>query len=184
MLCGNGGSAADSQHIAAEFTNRLRPDLQRAALPALSALTTDTSFLTSHANDFCFENVFQRQIEALGRPGDVLVAISSSGNSENVIRAARACRARGITTIGLLGRRGGHLGSLVDVPIIVPSDNTQHVQETHIALGHIIAELVERALFERPLTTSKLKAVDAREPVHEAEPDGSGGRPLSTSFRD
>jgi len=154
MLCGNGGSAADSQHIAAEFTNRLRPELRRMALPAL-ALTTDTSFLTSHANDVCFESVFQRQVEALGREGDTLLAISSSGNSENVMRAVQACERRGISTIGLLGMQGGHLRSMVDVPIIVPSDSTQHVQEAHIAIGHIIADLVESALFDGPMTTAR-----------------------------
>jgi D-sedoheptulose 7-phosphate isomerase len=148
MLCGNGGSAADSQHIAAEFTNRLRAEWRRPALAAV-ALTTDTTFLTSHANDYGFEYVFQRQIEALGRAGDVLVAISTSGNSKNVIRAVQACRSRGIKTVGLLGAKGGRLRSLVDLPLIVPSDNTQHIQEAHIALGHIIADLVEGALFER-----------------------------------
>lgn len=183
MLCGNGGSAADSQHIAAEFTNRLRPELERPALPAL-ALTTDTSFLTAHANDSCFESVFERQIEALGHPGDVLVAISSSGNSENVIRAVHACRLRGIKTIGLLGRKGGQLGSLVDVPIIVPSENTQHVQETHIAVGHIIADLVESVLLERPLTKFRLNDAEVRRPSREAEADCGDSLPMSTAFGD
>lgn len=151
MLCGNGGSAADSQHIAAEFTNRLTAEVRRPALAAL-ALTTDTSFLTSHANDFAFESIFQRQIEALGRAGDVLVAISTSGSSENVVCAVRACRARGIRTIGLLGGTGGQLRSLVDVPLVVPSHNSQHIQEAHIAIGHVICDLVENALFNRSTT--------------------------------
>ena len=146
MLCGNGGSAADSQHIAAEFTNRLSANLQRPALAAL-ALTTDTSFLTSNANDYGFENVFERQVEGLGREGDVLVGISTSGNSRNVVRAVQYCRCRRIKTIGLLGGAGGELRALVDVPIIVPSTSTQHIQEGHITIGHIVSELVEQAFF-------------------------------------
>jgi len=146
MLCGNGGSAADSQHIAAEFTNRLSTALERPALAAL-ALTTDTSFLTANANDYGFEHVFERQVEALGKKGDVLVGISTSGNSQNVIRAVRLCRQRGIRTIGLLGGDGGQLRVLVDLAIVVPSNNTQYIQEAHIAIGHIMCELVEKSLF-------------------------------------
>jgi D-sedoheptulose 7-phosphate isomerase len=146
MLCGNGGSAADSQHIAAEFTNRLSADVQRPALAAL-ALTTDTSFLTSNANDYGFEHVFERQVEALGREGDVLIGISTSGNSRNVVRAAQCCRERHINTIGLLGSSGGQLRELVDVAILVPSTSTQHIQEAHITIGHIVSDLVEQALF-------------------------------------
>ena len=153
MICGNGGSAADSQHIAAEFTNRFRPDLARPGLAAM-ALTTDTSFLTSHANDFGFETVFQRQVEALGKPGDVLIAISTSGDSENVVRAVQASRCRWITTIGLLGGGGGRLVSLVDLPITVPSRNTQHIQEAHLTIGHIISDLAEVALFGRSATVN------------------------------
>ncbi|MBM4431815.1 MAG: SIS domain-containing protein [Chloroflexi bacterium] len=147
MLCGNGGSAADSQHIAAEFTNRLSADLERPALAAL-ALTTDTSFLTANANDYGFEHVFERQVEAVGREGDVLIGISTSGNSQNVVRAVRFCRGRGIKTIGLLGGDGGQLRALVDLAIVVPSTSPQHVQEGHIAIGHIVCELVERTLFD------------------------------------
>jgi D-sedoheptulose 7-phosphate isomerase len=146
MLCGNGGSAADSQHIAAEFTNRLRPDLQRPAMAAL-ALTTDTSFLTSNANDYGFEHVFERQVEGLGREGDVLIGISTSGNSRNVIRAVQVCRNRRIATIGLLGGSGGQLRPLVDLAVVVPSSSTQHIQEAHITIGHIVSELVEQRLF-------------------------------------
>jgi D-sedoheptulose 7-phosphate isomerase len=146
MLCGNGGSAADSQHIAAEFTNRLRADVQRPALAAL-ALTTDTSFLTANANDYGFEHVFERQVQALGRDGDVLIGISTSGTSRNVVRAVQCCRQQYIKTIGFLGGNGGQLLPLVDVAILVPSTSTQHIQEAHITIGHILSELVEQALF-------------------------------------
>lgn len=146
MLCGNGGSAADSQHIAAELTNRLSARFERPALPAL-ALTTDTSFLTAHANDYGFETVFERQVAALGRAGDVLVAISTTGHSKNVVRAVQFCRQREIVTIALLGGDGGRLLGLADIAIVVPGTNTQHIQEGHITIGHIVCDLVERALF-------------------------------------
>jgi D-sedoheptulose 7-phosphate isomerase len=146
MLCGNGGSAADSQHIAAEFTNRLSADLPRPPLAAL-ALTTDTSFLTANANDYGFEHVFERQVQALGRDGDVLIGISTSGTSRNVVRAVQCCRELHIKTVGLLGGNGGEVRPLVDVAIVVPSTSTQHVQEAHITIGHIVSELVEEALF-------------------------------------
>lgn len=177
MLCGNGGSASDAQHIAAEFTNRLRAEVQRPALPAL-ALTTDTSFLTSHANDYGFETVFQRQIEALGRAGDVLVAISTTGNSENVIRAVQACRASAVRTVGLLGAGGGRLRSLVDLAIVVPSDLTQHIQETHIAVGHILCELVEDALFPAltgAATGTEVVDLPTQREGRSLQADGSGG---------
>ncbi|MFQ5880520.1 MAG: SIS domain-containing protein, partial [Dehalococcoidia bacterium] len=141
MLCGNGGSAADSQHIATELVSRLTADFPRPAIPAI-ALTTDTSCLTAIGNDYGFEHIFQRQVEALGRDGDVLMGISTSGNSENVIRAIKTAKERGITTIGLLGRRGGSLASMVDLAIVVPSQDTQRIQEGHIAVGHIICDLV------------------------------------------
>jgi D-sedoheptulose 7-phosphate isomerase len=146
MLCGNGGSAAEAQHIAAEFTNRLRPDFPRPGLAAL-ALTVDTTFITAHANDHGFEYVFQRQIEALGHGGDVLIALSTSGNSANVVRAVECCRDRDVASIGLLGGDGGQVRSLVDLPIVVPSDNIQHIQEAHLVIGHLLAELAELALF-------------------------------------
>jgi len=146
MLCGNGGSAADAQHIAAEFTNRLSADLPRPPLAAL-ALTTDTSFLTANANDYGFEHVFERQVQALGRDGDVLIGISTSGTSRNVVRAVQCCREMYIKAIGLLGGNGGEVRPLVDVAIVVPSTNTQRVQEAHITIGHILSELVEEALF-------------------------------------
>lgn len=146
MLCGNGGSAADSQHLAAEFTSRLRVSMERPAIAAL-ALTTDTSFLTARANDYGFDEVFERLVHGLGRPGDVLIGISTSGGSRNVIRAVTAARSKEITTLGFLGGTGGELASLVDFPIIVPSDSTQHIQECHITIGHILCELVEEMLY-------------------------------------
>ena len=144
MLGGNGGSAADCQHIAAEFVGGMGSP-SRPPLPAL-ALTTDTSCLTAVANDYGFEDVFRRQVEVLGRRGDVLVAISTSGNSANLLRAVATAKDRGMGTVGLLGRGGGALKGVVDVAIEVPSDNTQRIQEGHITVGHIICDLVERML--------------------------------------
>ncbi len=145
LLCGNGGSAADCQHMATEFVSRLTKDFERPGLPAI-ALTTDCSFLTAFANDCGFEGVFERQVEALGRPGDILVGISTSGNSSNVIRAVRRARAEGLGTVVLTGL-GGSLVSLADVTIAVPSTDTQHIQEAHLAIEHLICWLVERELF-------------------------------------
>ncbi len=146
LLCGNGGSAADCQHIAAEFVSALNHDRPRAALGAI-ALTTDTSFLTANANDFGFEQVFDRQVEALGRRGDVLIGITTSGNSANVLRALERAKREGIATVVLTGESGGKAAPLADVAVKVPSADTQHIQETHIAVGHILCALVERALF-------------------------------------
>jgi D-sedoheptulose 7-phosphate isomerase len=148
LLCGNGGSAADCQHMAAEFVSRFSKDLDRRALPAI-ALTTDTSFLTAFGNDCGFEGVFERQVEALGSPGDVLIAISTSGNSPNVIRAVEAARKRSMSTIALTGN-GGRLSAMADVPIAVPSTNTQYIQEAHLTVEHILCELVEVILFRDP----------------------------------
>jgi phosphoheptose isomerase len=148
LLCGNGGSAADCQHMAAEFVSRLSKDFDRRALPAI-ALTTDTSFLTAFSNDCGFEGVFERQVEALGIAGDVLIGISTSGNSPNVIRAVEAARKRDIRTIALTGN-GGRLTAIADVAIAVPSADTQHIQEAHLAVEHIVCELVELALFRKP----------------------------------
>ena len=145
LLCGNGGSAADCQHMAAEFVGVLRKDFPRAGLPAI-ALTTDTSFLTAYTNDCGFESVFEHQVKALGRPDDVLIGISTSGNSVNVLRAIRAARSIGMRTIGFVGETG-ELTAAADVAICVPSSDTQHIQEAHIAIEHIICELVERTLF-------------------------------------
>jgi phosphoheptose isomerase len=149
MLCGNGGSAADSQHMAAELTSRLRASMERPAIAAI-ALTTDTSFLTARANDYSFDEVFERLVEGLGRPGDALIGISTSGESRNVVRAVSCARDKGILTIGLLGGTGGALGKMVDLPIIIPSDSTQHIQECHITVGHVLCELIEDLLFGRP----------------------------------
>jgi D-sedoheptulose 7-phosphate isomerase len=146
LLCGNGGSAADCQHIAAEFMIRLSHHIKRPALPAI-ALTTDTSNLTASGNDIGFENGFARSVEGLGKKGDVLIAISTSGNSPNVIKAAETAKQIGIKVIGFLGGSGGKLKSLVDIPVIIPSSNVQRIQEGHITVGHIICELVEEELF-------------------------------------
>lgn len=143
MFCGNGGSAADSQHLAAEFTGRFVDD--RRPLAAL-ALSTDSSALTCIANDYAFDQVFERQLRGLGRAGDVLVAISTSGNSGNVLRATQAARELGIAVVGLLGRDGGKLAPLCDVPIVVPSNVTARIQEAHIFIGHTLCGLVEQAL--------------------------------------
>jgi len=143
LLCGNGGSAADCQHIAAEFTGRFVED--RIPLPAL-ALTTDSSALTCIGNDYSFEDIFSRQVKALGLPGDCLLAISTSGNSENVIQAVKAAKENDVYTIGLLGRDGGLLASYCDYSIIVPSDVTARVQEGHIFIGHAICGAVEKIL--------------------------------------
>jgi len=146
LLCGNGGSAADAQHIATEFVIRLTSELDRKALPAI-ALTTNASILTAGANDYGFEKVFSRQVEAYGNPGDVLVGISTSGSSGNVIHAVNEAKEQHIKTIGLLGGNGGKLKDLVDLSIIIPSDKTTHIQEGHCAVGHILCKLVETALF-------------------------------------
>lgn len=148
LLCGNGGSAADSQHIAAEFVNLLRKDRSRDALPAI-ALTTDTSVLTAIANDFGYETVFARQVQALGRPGDVLFVISTSGKSINVIKALEEARRRGLVTIGLFGSGGGTAAS-VDCLIEVPHHDTQLVQESMLPVEHVLCDLVERFVAEEP----------------------------------
>lgn len=146
LLCGNGGSAADAQHLAAEFVSTLTIDNRRPAIPAL-ALTTDTSILTAIANDFGFEGVFARQVEALGREGDVLIGISTSGNSADVLRAFEQAEAQGVRTIALTGERGGALAPTADVAIRVPSTETSHIQECHIAIGQLLAFMVEETLY-------------------------------------
>jgi phosphoheptose isomerase len=148
LLCGNGGSAADCQHMAAEFVSRLSKDLDRRALPAI-ALTTDTSFLTAFSNDCGFEGIFERQVEALGSAGDVLIGISTSGNSSNVLRAIEAARKKDMHTITLTGN-GGRLSAMADIAIAVPSSDTQYIQEAHLAVEHIVCELVEFVLFREP----------------------------------
>ena len=145
LLFGNGGSAADAQHIAAEFVGRFQHE--RRPLPAL-ALTTDTSILTAVSNDYGFEHVFARQVAAVGRPGDIALAISTSGASPNVLAAAGTAQDSGIKVIALTGKGGGDLAPLADLAIVVPSRNTQQIQEAHIAIGHILSEIVETALME------------------------------------
>ncbi len=144
LVFGNGGSAADAQHIAGELVNRFLQ--QRKALPAI-ALTTDGGVLTCVANDTGFENVFARQVEALGTKGDVCLAISTSGKSPNVTVACAQARKQGMVVVGLLGRDGGNVAAVCDLALTVPSDDTQRIQETHNLIGHIICELVEGLLF-------------------------------------
>ena len=144
MVAGNGGSAADSQHLAAEFVSRFTVD--RPAMRAI-ALTTDTSILTAIGNDYSYDNVFERQIEALGQAGDVFLGISTSGSSKNVLKALHLSRKLGITTIGFSGRDGGKMPPLCDYNVIVPSEITANIQESHLALEHIFCHLVEIAYF-------------------------------------
>jgi D-sedoheptulose 7-phosphate isomerase len=144
LLFGNGGSAADAQHIAAEFVGRFAFD--RPALPAL-ALSVNSSSLTAIGNDYGFDQVFSRQIEALGRQGDVAIAISTSGHSPNVLRAMAAAKKTGLRTIALTGSTGGELRNAVDICICVPSSETPRIQECHILIGHIISEMVEQTIF-------------------------------------
>jgi D-sedoheptulose 7-phosphate isomerase len=146
LLCGNGGSAADCQHIATELVIRLSHKIKRPALPAI-ALTTDTSNLTAGGNDIGFENVFARNVEGLGNEGDTLLAISTSGNSPNVIKAVEMAKEKKMKVIGFLGGSGGKLKSIVDLPIVIPSSNTQRIQEGHITVAHIICELLEEDLY-------------------------------------
>ena len=141
--CGNGGSAADSQHLAAELVGRFKKD--RRALRSI-ALTTDTSVLTCVANDYSFDDIFARQVEALGRPGDVLIGISTSGNSENVLRAFKAAKEMNMMTIALLGKGGGPAKELADHALVIPSDSTARIQEAHILIGHILCDLIEQEL--------------------------------------
>ena len=143
LFCGNGGSAADAQHLAAEFVGRYL--LEREGLPAI-ALTTDTSILTAVANDYDFANVFARQVQALGNNGDVLIGISTSGNSPNVVRAIEVAKAKGLATIGFAGQGGGKMRELCDVCLAVDSKVTARTQEMHILMGHILCELLDGVL--------------------------------------
>ena len=143
LLMGNGGSAGDAQHIAAELIGRFKKE--RRAIPAI-ALTVDTSTLTALGNDYGFDTVFSRQIEALARKGDVVVGISTSGNSENVVRALKLANEIGADTIGLLGNEGGRAKEHTRIAIIVPSNDTARIQETHITIGHIICEIIEQEI--------------------------------------
>jgi len=149
LICGNGGSAADAQHLATEFVSALTLDHPRPAMRAI-ALTTDTSALTAIANDHGADRMFARQVEAVGTSGDVLIAISTSGTSANVVAAADVARASGIAVIGLTGAAGGALASIANVAIRVPSTTTAHIQESHLAIEHLLAMLAERALYPDP----------------------------------
>lgn len=140
--CGNGGSAADAQHLAAELVGRFNQD--RRGLPSI-ALSTNAPAMTAIGNDYGFDAVFARQVEALARKGDVLMAVSTSGNSANVVRAVESARNEGVTTVGLLGRDGGVLADLCDLAIVVPGNDTARIQEMHILIGHIFCDLVERS---------------------------------------
>jgi D-sedoheptulose 7-phosphate isomerase len=147
MICGNGGSASDAQHFAAEIVGRF--ERERAAYPAM-ALSTDTSILTAVGNDYGYHEVFARQVDGLGRPGDVLIGISTSGHSENVIRAVERAQSMGMKTVGLLGRDGGNLKHMVNQPIVVSSTTTARIQETHIFILHYWAWQIERGLPQAP----------------------------------
>jgi D-sedoheptulose 7-phosphate isomerase len=168
LICGNGGSAADAQHLATEFVSTFTIDNLRPSIPAI-ALTTDTSLLTAIANDFGAEGVFERQVESLGREGDVLIAISTSGNSVNVIRAAERARTQGIRVIALTGASGGDLAGPADVAVRVPSTVTAHIQECHLAVEQLLASLVEDALYPRSQRASAKGT------------SGSAGRALPTT---
>lgn len=144
FLCGNGGSAADAQHIAAEFVVRYWENSGRPALPAM-ALTTDSSILTACSNDFGYSKIFSQQLKAFGNSGDIIILISTSGNSDNLVEAAYTAKELGIQTIGLLGKKGGTLLGICDKSIIVPSDVTARIQESHIMIGHIWCDITERA---------------------------------------
>jgi D-sedoheptulose 7-phosphate isomerase len=157
LVCGNGGSAADAQHLVAEFVARLTVD--RPALRAI-ALTTDTSILTAIGNDHSYDNIFERQVEALGQPGDVLLAISTSGNSRNCVKALKLAQGLGLRTLAFTGNQGGAMKDLAEINVIIPSQTTMNIQECHLALEHILCMLVERFTFgeefgERPRLLSE-----------------------------
>jgi D-sedoheptulose 7-phosphate isomerase len=148
LFCGNGGSAADCQHLATEFMIRLSHDVSRPAIPAI-AITTDSSNLTAGGNDIGFENIFSRNVEGLGNKGDVLIGISTSGNSLNIIKAFEKAKEKGITTVGFFGKTGGKLIKYSDYSICIPSLNVQRIQECHITVGHILCEITERIIYEK-----------------------------------
>lgn len=144
ILAGNGGSAADAQHIAAELVGRYGFD--RPSLPSLS-LTTDTSNLTAIGNDYGYDNVFSRQLEGMGQKGDIFIGISTSGNSKNIINAFEVAKNKGIKTVALVGRDGGEMAKIADISLIVPSESTPRIQESHILIGHIICDIIEKETF-------------------------------------
>jgi D-sedoheptulose 7-phosphate isomerase len=144
LIMGNGGSAADAQHFAAEIVSRFR--MERPGLPAI-ALSTDTSIITAIGNDYGFDRIFSRQVEALAAPGDVVIGISTSGNSQNIYKALETARERSCLNVGLLGKDGGTIKQLCQLPVIVPSDDTPRVQEGHITIIHILCDLIEQGMF-------------------------------------
>ncbi|QSZ41312.1 SIS domain-containing protein [Sulfurimonas aquatica] len=144
ILAGNGGSAADAQHIAAELVGRYGFD--RPSIPSL-ALTTDTSNLTAIGNDYGYDHVFSRQLEGMGQKGDIFIGISTSGNSINIIKAFQSAKLKGITTVALVGRDGGEMAKIADISLIVPSDSTPRIQESHILIGHILCDIIEKEIF-------------------------------------
>jgi len=144
ILAGNGGSAADAQHIAAEMVGRYGFD--RPSLPSL-ALTTDTSALTAIGNDYGYDQVFSRQLEGMGQEGDIFIGISTSGNSVNIVKAFQSAKTKGITTVALVGRDGGEMAKIADISLIVPSDSTPRIQESHILIGHILCDIIEKEIF-------------------------------------
>jgi len=146
MLAGNGGSAADAQHIAAELVGRYGFD--RPSLSSI-ALTTDTSNLTAIGNDYGYDQVFSRQVEGVGREGDILFGISTSGNSQNIVNAFEAAKKKNIMTVALVGRDGGKMGTMADYAIIIPSNDTPRIQESHILVGHIICDIIEKEIFAK-----------------------------------
>jgi len=144
ILAGNGGSAADAQHIAAELVGRYGFD--RPSIPSL-ALTTDTSCLTAIGNDYGYDKIFSRQLEGMGQSGDIFIGISTSGNSKNIINAFEVAKEKGIKTIALVGRDGGEMAKIADIALVVPSDSTPRIQESHILIGHIICDIIEKEIF-------------------------------------
>jgi D-sedoheptulose 7-phosphate isomerase len=155
LLCGNGGSATDASHIAAEFVNRFKRE--RPGLPAI-ALNTDMAVITSIANDYDYSEIFARQIKSLAEEGDIVIAISTSGNSDNVLKAMDAAKKKRLKTIAFTGSKGNKFAAKADFAFIVPSDNTPRIQETHITLGHVLCQMVEEILFDSPRNnTQKLK---------------------------
>jgi len=151
ILAGNGGSAADAQHIAAELVGRYGFD--RPSIPSL-ALTTDTSNLTAIGNDYGYDKVFSRQLEGMGQNGDIFIGISTSGNSVNIVNAFKVAKEKGITTVALVGRDGGEMGGLADYALIVPSESTPRIQESHILIGHIICDIIEKEIFGNGVSNS------------------------------
>ena len=144
ILAGNGGSAADAQHIAAELVGRYGFD--RPSLPSL-ALTTDTSALTAIGNDYGYDYVFSRQLEGMGQKGDLFIGISTSGNSVNILKAFQSAKSKGITTVALVGRDGGEMAKIADISLVVPSESTPRIQESHILIGHILCDIIEKEIF-------------------------------------